>query len=129
MSKPTISAAINTYNEERDLPFALRSISSWVDEIIVVDMHSTDRTREIAKEFGAKVFLHENVGFADPARAFALSKCKGEWILILDADEMIPKPLSDWLLNAAENNRGDVFRISRENYFFGEIMRHTRTGR
>ena len=47
--KPRISAVINTLNEEKNLPAALRSVYSWVDEIVVVDMHSEDRTVEIAR--------------------------------------------------------------------------------
>src|SRR5450759_1251360 len=90
-----ISAVINTLNEERNLPFALRSVQDWVDEIVVVDMHSEDATRDIAKQYGARVFLHERLGYADPARAFALEQAVGDWILLIDADELIPAPLSE----------------------------------
>ena len=89
-----ISVVINTWNEEQNLPWSLGSVRSWADEIVVVDMHSQDRTREIAESFGAKVYLHEWLGFADPARAFAIAQATCDFVLLLDADEMIPKPLS-----------------------------------
>ena len=86
-----ISVVINTLNEERRLPYALRSVQDWVDEIVVVDTHSDDKTVEIAEEFGARIFTHERVGYADPARAFAFARATGDWILILDADELVPR--------------------------------------
>jgi len=126
--KPRISAVINTLNEEKNLAFALRSIQSWVEEIVVVDMYSDDRTVEIAREFGAKVFLHERMGFADPARAFALEQTCGEWILILDADEIVPLSLSRALLNIASSGSADVVSIPRLNYLLGAPLMHTNWG-
>jgi glycosyltransferase involved in cell wall biosynthesis len=126
--KPRISAVINTLNEEKNLAFALRSIQSWADEIVVVDMHSDDSTVEIAREFGAKVFLHERVGFADPARAFALERASGDWILILDADEVVPLPLSKTLLRIAASDSADVVSIPRLNYLLGTPLMHTNWG-
>ncbi|MEO8272560.1 MAG: glycosyltransferase [Chloroflexota bacterium] len=69
--RTTISAVINTLNEEHHLGFALRSVRDWVDEIVVVEMDSDDRTAEIARSFGARVSRHDWVGYADPARTFA----------------------------------------------------------
>jgi glycosyltransferase involved in cell wall biosynthesis len=126
--KPRISAVINTLNEEKNLPFALRSVQSWVDEIVVVDMYSDDRTADIAREFGAKVFPHERVGFADPARAFALEQASGDWILMLDADEVVPLPLSRTLVNIALSDSADVVRIPWLNYLLGAPLMHTNWG-
>lgn len=123
-----ISVVINTLNEEKNLPFALRSVQPWVDEIVVVDMYSDDRTVEIAREFGAKVFFHERVGFADPARAFALEQASGDWILILDADELIPLPLSRALLGIACSGSADAVGIPRLNYMLGAPLMHTNCG-
>jgi len=123
-----ISAVINTRNEEHNLPYALRSIRSWVDEIVVVDMHSTDRTRDIAKEYGAEVYLHEPLGFADPARAFAIDQSHHDWVLVLDADELIPSPLSKTLIAATTRTDADIFSIPRENFMFGERLVHTGWG-
>jgi len=128
MMKPRISAVINTFNEERNLPLALRSVQPWVDEIVVVDMYSDDRTVDIAHEFGAKVFFHERVGFADPARAFALEQASGDWMLVLDADEIIPLPLSRALTNVARSDSADVVRIPWLNYLLGAPLMHTNWG-
>lgn len=122
---PKISVVINTLNEEKNIQYALRSVATWCDEIIVVDMYSDDQTAEIAKEFGAKVYYHERMGYADPARNYAISKATGDWILILDADEIIPQPLSQKLIEIANNNKADVVQIPRLNYLLGAPIMHT----
>ena len=127
-SRPRISAVLNTLNEEKRLPFALRSVKSWVDEIIVVDMHSTDATREIAERFGARVFLHEPLGYADPARAFALEQATGDWIVLLDADELVPQALSERLTQVAAGDEADVVVIPWLNYLLGAPLRRTGWG-
>jgi len=123
--KARISAAINTRDEERNLGFALRSLCSWVDQIVVVDMHSVDRTREIAQSFGAEVYLHEPLGFCEPARAFAIEKCTGDWVLILDADEVVPPRLSRTLREFTERDDVDLVSIPRVNYLLGARLEHT----
>lgn len=126
--KPRISAVINTLNEEKNLPFALRSVQPWVDEIVVVDMYSEDKTVDIAREFGAKIFFHERVGFVEPARAFALEQASGDWLLVLDADEIVPLPLSSALLRIASSDSADVVRIPWLNYLLGAPLMHTGWG-
>ncbi|MCE5359403.1 MAG: glycosyltransferase family 2 protein [Acidithiobacillus sp.] len=125
---PRISAVINTFNEERNLSGALASVSSWVDEIVVVDMYSEDQTRTIAGAYGAKVYLHDRLGFVEPARAYALSKATGEWVLVLDADERVPVSLAETLRNIALSDTVDVVFIPRLNWIFGHQMRGTGWG-
>lgn len=125
---PRISVVINTFNEEANLPYALRSVRPWADEIIVVDMHSEDRTVEIAREYGAQVFFHERMGFVEPARAFAVAQTTGDWVLILDADELIPAMLSQLLQSIARHDRADVIRLPRQNYLLGAPLFHTGYG-
>lgn len=127
MPAPTISVVINTLNEETNLPAALQSIA-WADEIIVVDMHSDDRTREIAEAAGARVFLHERLGFSDPARAFALAQATKDWVLILDADELVTPTLAARLKSVAASGLHDVVRIPRLNYLLGARIMHTGWG-
>ncbi|MDO8619198.1 MAG: glycosyltransferase family 2 protein [Candidatus Daviesbacteria bacterium] len=117
-----ISVVINTLNEEKNIEQAIRSVN-WADEIIVCDMHSDDKTAEIAKKLGAKVILHEREGFVEPARNFAISKASHEWILVLDADELIPDPLATKLQNIASANKFDVIKIPRKNIIFGKWMK------
>lgn len=123
--RPRISVMINTYNEEKNLPYALRCVKPWADEIIVVDMHSEDRTVAIAEEYGAKVYFHERMGFADPARSFAIAQATGEWIVMLDADELIPAPLSERILQIAREDSADVVTFPREEYILGAPLRNT----
>jgi glycosyltransferase involved in cell wall biosynthesis len=126
--KPRISVVINTLNEEKNLPYALRSVRTWADEIVVVDMHSEDRTVEIAREYGAKVYFHDRILAFDGARAFAVSQATGDWVLLLDADEMIPQPLSEKLIQLASEDTADVVNISRLNYLLGGPLWHTGWG-
>jgi glycosyltransferase involved in cell wall biosynthesis len=126
--KPRISVVINTLNEEKNLPNALRSVRTWADEIIVVDMHSEDRTIEIAREYGAKVYFHDRIAAFDGARAFAVSQATGEWVFLLDADEMIPQPLSEKLMQIASEDTADVVIISWLNYLLGGPLWHTGWG-
>lgn len=123
MAHPTISVVVNTLNEQRDLPYALRSVASWVDEIIVVDMQSTDDTVRIAESFGARVFSVEPVGYADPARAFAVAQASSDWVLVLDADELIPEPLSRRLIELASEGRADVVMCPFRTFLLGEALR------
>lgn len=126
--KPRISVVINTLNEEGNLPYALRSVYTWADEIIVVDMHSEDRTVEIAKEYGAKIYFHDRIAAFDGARIFAVSQATGEWIFLLDADEIIPQPLSLKLMKIAADDTADVVVISRLNYLLGAPLANTGWG-
>lgn len=86
---PSVSLCMIVKNEEENISRALTSVKDLVDEMIVVDTGSTDRTKEIAGSLGAKVYdFAWTDSFAD-ARNFSLSKAGGNWILILDADEVI----------------------------------------
>lgn len=125
---PRISVVINTLNEEKNLPFALRSVQSWVDEIIVVDMYSTDRTVEIARQFGAQIHLHRGPGFNYAPRAFAVTLGSSEWILMLDADELIPVALSRELRRIADSGEADVVDIPFTTYMLGAVIHHTGWG-
>ncbi len=127
MKRSNISVLINTYNEEKNIRNCLETVK-WVNEIIIVDMHSEDRTVEIAKEYTDKIFYFENMGYADPARQFALEQAVNEWILVVDADELVPKRLRDKLLNIMDNDTADIAVIPRTNYFFGYLMEKTGWG-
>jgi glycosyltransferase involved in cell wall biosynthesis len=95
-----ISVVIITFNEEANIGRALASVQPLVagekGEIIVVDSGSTDRTVEIAKSYGAKVFVEEWKGFAAQKNS-AIDKAAGEWILSLDADEELDSQLQQIL--------------------------------
>lgn len=98
----SLSVAIITKNEEANLRRTLESVK-WADEIVVVDSGSTDRTCEIAREYGAKVFVEEWKGFARQKNS-ALDKCTKEWILSLDADEEVSSELASELSGLLEHD-------------------------
>jgi O-antigen biosynthesis protein len=87
--KGTLSLCMIVKNEEKHLVKCLKSIRDIVDEIIIVDTGSTDKTRDIATVFGAKVFDFPWTGDFAAARNHSLEKATGNWILVLDADEVI----------------------------------------
>jgi glycosyltransferase involved in cell wall biosynthesis len=118
-----ISAVINTLNEEKNIEQAIKSVS-WADEIIVCDMYSEDKTREIAKKMGAKVVLHKKINYVEPARNFAISKASYDWVLVLDADEEIPDTLSGKLKQIVSGDTQLTFvEIPRKNIIFGQWMK------
>lgn len=121
-----ISVVINTLNEEKNLPRALISIKDLADEVVVVDMKSSDKTQQIAKTVGAKVYEHKRTGYVEPARNYAIAKATGDWILILDADEEISSKLSQKLKSLVENPDADYYRLPRKNIIFGKWMKHSR---
>ncbi len=125
MAKIKISAVINTRNEEKNLEGCLKTLQ-FCDEIVVVDMESTDNTKEIAKKFTDRIFDHEMVGYVEPARNFAIKKALGDWVLIVDADERIPRPLAAKLISIADKGDVDFVRIPRKNLIFDQWMRHSR---
>lgn len=124
MSK--ISVVINTLNEEKELPQAIASVKSFADEIVVIDMESDDRTVEIAKKLGAKVYTHKRISYVEPARNFGISKAKGEWVLILDVDEEPSSDLLKKLKAEVKNPKADYYRIPRKNIIFGKWIKHSR---
>jgi glycosyltransferase involved in cell wall biosynthesis len=127
-----ISVVIITYNEEANLPRTLESVMALVadgrGEIIVVDSGSTDRTAEIARGFGAKVFVEPWKGYAEQKNS-AIGKASGDWILSLDADEELDHGASQAIQRVIGPD-ADVYSgvggvwFNRKNYFLGKWIRH-----
>ena len=121
---PTLSVLIITRNEENNIRSCLESVT-WVDEIVVVDACSDDRTVEISRQFTDRVYSNTWPGF--PAqRNFGLERTTGKWVLILDADERVtPEAREEILACMARVDREEVvaYRIPRRNYFFGRWLR------
>ena len=88
-----ISAFIITRNEEARLPAALAALQSWVEDILVVDCGSTDKTIEIARAMGARVMHRSWSGYGQQKR-FAEQNCRHDWVLNIDADEVITPALA-----------------------------------
>ena len=119
----TVSVAVITKNEEANLRRTLESVR-WAEEIVIVDSGSTDRTEEIAGEFGAK-FLAEGWRGFGAQKNFAIAQCTGEWVLALDADEEVSPELAKEIeaLLAGVPDR-DAYFLPRRNFFLGCWMRH-----
>jgi glycosyltransferase involved in cell wall biosynthesis len=124
----SVSAVLNTLNEEQNIAHAIGSVRHWVQEIIVFDMSSDDRTVEIARSLGAQVSNFPRMINFDAARVAAVAAATKDWILLLDADEMVPRPLSRQLLDLAAQNSVDVCLVPRLNYFSGEQLLHAGWG-
>jgi glycosyltransferase involved in cell wall biosynthesis len=121
---PRISVVINTYNAERHLQRVIDALKGF-DEIVVCDMESTDRTVEIASKAGCRVltFPKEGHSIVEPAREYAIHEAANEWVLVVDADEIVTPQLRDYLYQqAALANAPDGIAIARKNYFMGRFL-------
>ena len=137
--KVTISVALATYNEEENIRRCLDSVVSWADEVIIVDGGSTDRTCNIAREYKAKVIQTDNPPIFHINKQKALDACTGDWVLQLDADEVVTEELSKEILSvtqhpaslprpaspAGRRQAGNIqgYAIPRKNFFMGHWMR------
>jgi len=151
MSK--LSVVLATRNEEKNIGPCLNSVKGIADEIVVVDEYSTDKTREIAKKYGAKVYLEPHHDIFHITKQKALEKATGDWILQLDADEVVTGKLADEIRRLVTFNKqpkapaalflrhqklveqrngkigkdtGEVvaFFVPRLNYFLGKPLRY-----
>jgi glycosyltransferase involved in cell wall biosynthesis len=122
----TISGLINTRNEADNIEAAVRCLRPWCDEVIVVDQESTDGTADIARALGATVIVTPATGFVEPARKIGLAHSTGDWIYILDADELVPATLARELLRIAESGETDVVMVPVRHMVLGRWFRHGR---
>jgi glycosyltransferase involved in cell wall biosynthesis len=97
---------------------------SWADRILVVDSGSTDGTRELAEELGAMVLLQTDWKGYGHQKSYALSKAEGDWILFLDADEVVDETLAKEIQRVTQSEGdADGYSLRRVNYFCGERLR------
>jgi glycosyltransferase involved in cell wall biosynthesis len=121
--KKKISVTIITRNEEEMIEDCLKS-SSWADEILLLDTGSTDKTIEIAKNYGAKIVLAQKKG-----RDFAVwhnqakKEASGEWLFKLDADERITPELKKEIQKAIKEKGFNAYAVPRQNILLGKAMR------
>jgi len=125
----SLSVCIIAFNEEANLGRTLESVSELVKqaggEIVMVDSGSTDRTIDIAKSYGAKLFVEPWKGYAAQKNS-AIEKCSGDWTLLLDADEAVSKELALEIQRIAQQKDGGAagYWIPRKNLFLGRWLRH-----
>ncbi len=124
--KSFISAYIITKNEEKNIGRALDSVK-WMDEIVIIDSGSTDKTVEIAEKYGAKVTIEAFNNFIEQKNR-AMELCTGEWLFNLDADEEVTpelrKSIEDVILKKSSPDIPVLFKINRKNQYMGHWIKH-----
>ncbi len=123
MDKLPLSVAIITYNEEDRIVPTLEAVKDIASEIVVVDSHSTDKTRDIAKSYGAKVYEEDWKGYSDQKNS-AFEKCTQEWVLFLDADEVVSEELKIYMAKELSDPLADAYMINRKTYYMGKLLNH-----
>jgi glycosyltransferase involved in cell wall biosynthesis len=121
----TLSVAVITLNEEKNLSRCLESVRELASEIVVIDSGSTDRTREVAESFGARFEVQAWKGYV-AQKNVALQHCTQLWVLNLDADEALSPELASALRNllSGKEVRENGFEINRLNFYCGAWIRH-----
>lgn len=120
-----ISAVLVNFNEAEKLEKCLKSLSPFADEIVVLDLGSKDESLAICKKYGAKVFDHEFVPFVEKVRNYAVSKADGNWVLVVDPDEVIGETLKKKLKRIVSEGKYHAVNIPRKNIFFGRWISHS----
>ncbi len=118
-----LSIAIATYNEELYIKRCLDSVTDIADEIIVVDGQSSDNTIKVLKQYShLKVISTTNKPIFHINKQMAIEACHGDWILQLDADEVVTPELKKEILATIEQPTADGYWINRRNYFLGHFL-------
>ena len=115
-----LSVAIATYNEEKNIGRCLASIADWVSEIVVVDGSSADRTPDIAREYKARVIKTDNPPIFHINKQKAIDECKGDWILQLDADEIVTPQLMRFWQKSIKSRKSTVTGCRVRTFFWGD---------
>ncbi|MDC1068230.1 glycosyltransferase family 2 protein [Candidatus Kapabacteria bacterium] len=123
MKQLPLSVAVISFNEERIIHKMLDSISSIASEIIVVDSGSTDKTIEIAKKNGARVYIEEWKGHVAQKNS-ALSKCTNDWILSLDCDEIPDLDLLNEISDIINNKTFGAYQLNRATFYLGKMLKY-----
>jgi len=119
-----LSVVMIVRDEEDKIARSLESVK-WADEVIVVDDKSSDKTPEIARSMGATVITSESGGNFDRQRNLGIEAAAGDWILQMDADEVVPDELREEIVRVLESASPlDAYKFRRKNFFLGHFMRY-----
>lgn len=118
-----VSCVIITYNEEQNIRACIKSVQQVVDEIIVVDSYSQDNTAGIAQSLGARVFYKKFNGFG-AQKAYAIQQATHNWILSVDADEVLTTELQTSILSVKENPIFDGYDLNILTNYCGKWIKH-----
>lgn len=120
----TVSVVIHAFNEEAYIEPCLQSVD-WADEIVIIDLGSTDGTVEICRRYTDRILTHPRVEVVELARAFGLEKATGDWTLVLDPDERVCGGLGEYLRSIAGGNNADACILPFETWMFGRRISHS----
>ena len=121
----TLSVCSVSYNEEWIISRTFNAVKDIADEMILVDSGSTDRTREIAASLGVKVYVEDPYKGCGLQKNVAIEKCTGDWILFLDADEVVSEELKAEILRIIHlKDAADIYKIRFQSYCFGRLIKH-----
>lgn len=123
MGKLPLSVVVLTKNEEKNIAECLESVFGWVDEIIIVDDESTDKTVAIAQKWADKI-LHRRMDNEGRHRNWAYAQARSEWVLSLDADEMVSPALKEELFTVLAMTKFHAFSIPLRNYIGNYWVRY-----
>jgi len=128
MNSLSLSAVIVVYNEETHLSECLSNLM-FCDELIVIDLGSTDSSVNIAESFDARIIHHERVAVVEEIREWAVLQAKYDWVIILDPDEIFPKPLVLAIKNLILSDMGLAYiGLPRQNYYMNRPVLFGRWG-
>lgn len=113
-----------TFNCENTVQATLESVK-WADEIIVIDSYSTDRTLEIVRNFGAKIFQRKYINSAIQ-KNWALRYCTYDWVFQIDSDEVLETDAENIIRNTVENSEENVhcYKMKRKNHILGKWVKY-----
>jgi glycosyltransferase involved in cell wall biosynthesis len=118
-----ISAIILTKNNEETIKNTLLSIKDFVEEIIVIDEFSDDKTLDIVSIFTSKIYKLENKDFSQ-RRNYGALKAKNEWLFYIDADETVDEKLRNEILESSKSDNFSGYAIPRRNILLGKELKH-----
>ena len=130
MKTPKLSVVLATHNEEDNIGRCLEAVKDIADEIVVVDGKSSDQTVQIAKKYGARVIIRENPANFHINKNIAINAAKGDWVLQLDADEVVSPELAAEIkekthLSGGNHLKGENMNgywVNRRNWFLSRFL-------
>ena len=119
-----LSVVLATYNEAANIEACLSAIKNLADEIVLVDGNSTDATLKLANKYKPKIIKTTNKSMFHTNKQMAIDAATGDWILQLDADEVVDAELVQSIKALLESNNSslDAYWIKRKNYFLGDFL-------
>ena len=121
--KPKITALAITFNDEKNVKRYVESLS-FANEIIFIDSFSSDKTVEIAREYGVTVFQRE-LDTLNNQKDFAISKVSSDWVSFFDLDEIITPELGKEILEKIISQKpSTAFSVKRKFFFFGKLIKY-----